>query len=200
MDDMRPAIHTVALLVVLTVLAFSAPGADKTMHFRFDGDLKGESGTAAAKADSVRFGDGHEDHAVMIDRPAVLAYPTDGLNTDAFTISFWVRHEKRLEDYFYRRLVYFWHETADMKNRIGILKRAGTNYFVFFFSDNQGRAKGANFGGDWAVSALRLRSAVLTRGRCQPPSAKMPVAYQTPLLPRLMSKANILWRERTAPQ
>ncbi len=153
MGAMRPAMYVAALLVVLILLASSTLGAERTMHLRFDGDLMGESGTIAAKADSVQFGDGHEGQAVIIERPAALAYPTDGFNTDAFTISFWVRHEKPLRDYFYRRLVYFWHETADMKSRIGIQKRAGTNYFVFFFSDNQGRAKGVNFGGDWFAMA-----------------------------------------------
>ena len=150
---MRPTIYHMVLLAVSIIFVSRAPGADKAMHFRFDGDLTGKSGASAAKADSLRFADGREGQAVTIERPGVLAYPTDGFNTDAFTISFWVRHEKPLRDYFYRRLVYFWHETADMKNRFGILKRAGTNYFVFFFSDNQGRAKGVNFGGDWFAMA-----------------------------------------------
>ena len=145
--------RVITLVAALIIPVASATGADKTIHVRFDGDLNGTPGVAPTKADGIRFGDGHEGQAAIVDRPAVLAYPTDGFNTDAFTISFWVRHEKPLEEYFYRRLVYFWHETPDMKNRIGILKRAGTNHFVFFFSDNQGRAKGSNFGGDWFAMA-----------------------------------------------
>ena len=142
-----------ALLVSFVISAPSASGLERTIHLRFDGDLKDPSGFAPATAEGLRFGPGHEGKAAIVDRPALLAYPTDGMNLEAFTISFRVRHEESLEDHFFRRLVYFWHETADMKNRIGILKRAGSNSFVFFFSDNQGRAKGANFGGDWFAMA-----------------------------------------------
>ena len=154
MGAMKPAVRHMTLLVVLAALTVSnATAAEKTILLHFDGGLEGESNVLPAKADGVRLVEGRHGEAAMIDRPAVLAYPTNGFNTDAFTISFWVRHEKPLADYFYRRLVYFWHETADMKNRVGILKRAGTNQFVFFFSDNQGRAKGDNFGGDWFAMA-----------------------------------------------
>ena len=156
MDVTQPAKlfgRCLVLLACVIVPVSSAPGLEKTIHLRFDGDLKDESGIAPIEADGVRFGPGHEDEAAIIDRPAVLAYPTDGFNPEAFTISFSVRHEKSLNDYFFRRLVYFWHETAEMKNRIGILKRAGTNSFVFFFGNNQGRAKGDNFAGDWFAMA-----------------------------------------------
>jgi len=120
-----------------------------TLRCSFDGTLKDTSGTEPVKAEGVSFVAGETGQAALITRPDLLAYPTKGFNPDRFTISFRVKHDKALRDYFYRRLTYFYHETPDMKNRIGILKRAGTNAFVFFISNNQGRAKGMDFGGDW---------------------------------------------------
>lgn len=141
------------LLASILLSATSAWGVERTIDLRFEGDLRDASGVGPATAEGLRFVPGQEGKAVFVDRPAKLAYSTDGMNLDAFTISFRVRHDESLNDHFFRRLVYFWHETDDMKNRIGIFKRAGSNSFVFFFSDNQGRAKGVNFGGDWFAMA-----------------------------------------------
>jgi len=143
--------------VVFLVVALCAASAHPQVMLdcNFDGRLEDASGIAPVKAEGIEFVAGHEGRAVSIERPAVLAYPTKGFNPNSFTISFRVRHEKPLEEYHFRRLVYFYHETPDMKNRIGILKRAGTDYFVFFFGDGQGAAKGNNFGGDWFAMATR---------------------------------------------
>ena len=144
----------VALLwTILLGTAWPANAERETLSCRFDESMTGESGRAAVEAEGIRFVPGRRGQAAQIDRPARVTYSTKGFNTNAFTISFWVRHEKPLSDYSFRRLCYFYHETPDLKNRIGILKRAGTNYFVFFFSDGQGRAKGNNFGGDWFAMA-----------------------------------------------
>jgi len=124
-----------------------------TLHCPFDGELGDEHGVAPVHSDGVRFVEGREGRAALIERPARLGYPTKGFNPDAFTISLWVRHERPLSEYYFRRLAYFYHETPDLRNRIGILKRAGSNCFVFFFGDGEGRAKGNNFGGDWFAMA-----------------------------------------------
>lgn len=137
------------MVVVILLMAIPAESAETVLDCRFDTGLVAETGQQPLSSQGVELVKGREGMAARIDRPARLTYPTKGFNPDAFTISFWVRHEKPLEDYFYRRLSYFYHETPDMKNRIGILKRAGTNYFVFFFSNNEGRAKGENMADDW---------------------------------------------------
>jgi len=126
-----------------------------TLKCGFDGQLGDASGMKPVEAKGIRFTEGRDGQAAVIPRPAVLTYSTNGFNPEAFTISFWVRHEKPLEDYFFRRLTYFYHETPDLKNRIGIMKRAGTNYFVFFMSNGQGRAKGDTFAGDWFAMATQ---------------------------------------------
>ncbi|MEW6359174.1 MAG: LamG-like jellyroll fold domain-containing protein [Planctomycetota bacterium] len=140
-----------ATLVALSIILFTVHWleAQTMLHCSFDGNLKDASGIEPLRADAVSFVDGNVGKAAIINRPALLAYPTKGFNSESFTISLRVKHEKPLRDYFYRRLTYFYHETPDMKNRIGILKRDGANYFVFFMSNSEGRAKGRDFGGDW---------------------------------------------------
>ena len=154
-------IRTQPVLLVAIVLAFlairssPAPAGEEKPVLRcsFDGQLKDASDIAPVEARGVALVDGRQGQAASIQRPAVLTYPTGSFNPTQFTISFWVRHEEPLEDYFFQQLTYFYHETPDMKNRIGILKRSGTNSFVFFFSDDQGQAKGVNFGDDWFALA-----------------------------------------------
>ncbi|MCK5801569.1 MAG: hypothetical protein KAI66_01995 [Lentisphaeria bacterium] len=145
-------IQALAGVAAACCMTLAAIAGDKEMdgfRCRFDGTLADEAGTVPVKADNVRFTEGLDGRAVLIERPAALSYPAAPLHPEAFTISLRVRHEKALSDYFYRRLVYFHHETPNMKNRIGIQKRAGSNSFVFFISDAKGSAKGKNFGGDW---------------------------------------------------
>lgn len=146
----------VCAATVLTLLAMRiAPAATEapSLSCAFDEQFNDAAGLAPAQTRGVKFVAGRRGQAALIERPAVLTYPTKGFNPSQFTISFWVRHEKALADYFFQQLVYFHHETPDMKNRIGILKRSGTDSFVFFFGDDQGRAKGVNFADDWFAMA-----------------------------------------------
>ncbi len=143
------------LLAAALAAARLASPAGARLECRFDGSLRGVSGRAPAQAKGVQFVPGRQGQAALIDRPAVLTYPAKGFNPNAFTVSFWVRHEKPLSAYYFRRLTYFYHETPDLKNRIGLMKRAGSNRFVFFLSDGRGRAKGNNFGGDWFAMETR---------------------------------------------
>lgn len=78
-----------------------------------------------------------------------LAVRTQGLRPDEFTIELWVKHDRPLRDYFFQRLTYFYHETPDLKNRIGLRKREGTSYLLLFIGNDQGRGKGHYFGGDF---------------------------------------------------
>ena len=137
-----------ALTAVLPAIA-AVESAEPTLHCRFDEGLAAETGQTPAVSEGVELVAGREGQAALINRPAVLTYPTEGFHPEAFTISFWVRHDKPLADHFFQQLTYFYHETPDMKNRIGILKRSGTNDFVFFFSNDEGRAKGVNMADDW---------------------------------------------------
>jgi hypothetical protein len=148
-------LHAAAVLTLLTALAVAGP---PKLSCPFDGELQDASGVAPVEAQGVEFVPGRQGRAALIQRPAVLTYPTKNFNPSHFTISFWVRHEQPLEDCYFQQLVYFYHETPDLKNRIGILKRAGTNYFVFFFSDDQGSAKGVNFADDWFAMATAPQS------------------------------------------
>ncbi len=142
-------LRAAAALMLLAVVSGVAVAGPPALRCPFDGDLKDASGVAPVEAQGIEFVEGRQGGAALIQRPAVLTYPTQNFNRDQFTISFWVRHERPLADYFFQQLVYFYHETPNLKNRIGILKRSGTNDFVFFFGDDQGSAKGVNFAGDW---------------------------------------------------
>jgi len=138
---------TAALVASIVALA---GGAEMTvLQCSFDQGLSAAQGTEPCAAENVRFVDGHDGQGVLLDRPSLLTYPTDGLDPASFTVAFRVRHDVALGDLFYKRLTYFYHETPDMRNRIGVMKRAGSNALVFFMSDGQGRAKGDTFGGDW---------------------------------------------------
>lgn len=122
-----------------------------TLHCTFNGRLENEGGSVGPmEGRHVQYTTGRQGaYAAVIERPARLAYPADMLNPGQFTVTLRVKHPKPLNDYFYRRLTYLYHETSDMKNRIGIQKREGSNSFVFFLSDAQGNARGRLFGGDW---------------------------------------------------
>lgn len=179
------SLRAAAGLAFLAILATCAAADPRILKCAFDGDFDSRSenlsaarsyraargGGGGSRIDSkdaseiapvtvqgIEFITGHQGQAALIQRPAVLTYPTTSFNREQFTISFWVRHEKPLEDYFFQQLTYFYHETPDLKNRIGILKRSGTNNFVFFFSDDQGRAKGVNFADDWFAMATAPQS------------------------------------------
>ena len=149
MKELLPRVRCAILLVVLTA-ATSVKG-QSTLQCSFDGTLAAPSGTAPVQAEGVALVPGHTGQAALVDRPASLAYPARDFRPEAFTISFRIRHDKPLEEYYFKRLVYFYHETPDMKNRIGILKREATNQLIFFFSDGQGRAKGNCFAGNWCA-------------------------------------------------
>lgn len=120
---------------------------------RFDDGLSDVQGVEPVAAEGVKLVAGHQGQGVLLERPSLLTYPTRGFEPGSFTLSFRVRHEKALNELVYRRLTYFYHETSDLKNRFGVMKRSGSNTLVFFMSDGQGRAKGDTFAGDWFAMA-----------------------------------------------
>lgn len=138
---------SITISVALACVVLSA--AESGVHYPFDGSSTGSDGIVPVAEEGVTFVEGRTGKAVYVQRPAVLTIPSRGLSTDAFTISFRVRHQLALREHFFQRLAYLYHETDDMRNRIGIVKRAGTDQIVFFLSDGSGQAKGASFGGDW---------------------------------------------------
>jgi len=157
MKNIALALCVVGAATGIIPIAAAAAGS-AGLCCRFDGTLTDASGIAPREARGVELVPGHQGLAALVQRPAVLTYPTAGFRPEAFTISFWVRHEKPLPDYFFQQLTYFYHETPDLKNRIGILKRSGTNTLVFFFGDDQGHAKGVNFAGDWFAMTAPIQS------------------------------------------
>ena len=68
-------------------------------------------------------------------RPAALVRPGSSGRRDA--------------DLWFEELVYLYHETPNERNRICLQKRQGTDYILFSMSDGTGRAKGAQFSGNW---------------------------------------------------
>lgn len=138
-----------ALLSTVAVAASVSAAADPGLHVTFDRSLAGVGGGKPIRTEGVNFVPGADGQAAVITRPAVLAYPASAVNLDAFTISLRVRHDVPISDLFYRRLTYLYHETNDLKNRLTIVKRAGTNCLMFAMSNGTGRAKGDDFGGDW---------------------------------------------------
>jgi len=92
---------------------------------------------------------GHTGDAVGLGPDSKLAIPAPAFLKDGFDLRLWVRHEQALTDYRYDELVYLYHETPNWRNRICLLKRAGTDYLLFSLSDDTGAAKGADFAGNW---------------------------------------------------
>ncbi|MBT4822191.1 MAG: hypothetical protein HON70_41170, partial [Lentisphaerae bacterium] len=134
---------------MFAALMGTAANAPPGMRVVFDGSPVASNGIKPTQAEGLRFVTGAEGKAAAIERPAVLAYPASVLNLDAFTITLRVRHDVPIKDLFYRRLTYVYHETEDLKNRLAIVKRAGTDCLMFALSNGTGRAKGDDFGGDW---------------------------------------------------
>lgn len=93
--------------------------------------------------------EGREGRAVLIDRNDALMLPAPELLTGGFDIAMWVMHPVDLRDLHFEELVYLYHDTEDMKNRICLKKRIGTDEIVFAMSDGTGDGKGAEFAGDW---------------------------------------------------
>ncbi len=141
------------------LMVFGAAAAD-TLSVGFDGTLDRSDGAKPVRAEAITFAEGIAGQAAVIVRPGVLAYAPDGLHPDGFTLSLRIRHPKDIQSYFYRRLTYVYHQTSDTRNRISLVKRAGTNALVFSMSNGAGPAKGDDFGGDWfalAVGSLSWR-------------------------------------------
>lgn len=132
------------LLWAVTVpMMASANGA----NWNFDGDWQATA--PPLEAEGLQKVAGRTADAVAIGAAGRLAIPAPPSLADGFDIRLWVRHEKALADHHYDELVYLYHETDDLKNRISLLKRAGTDYILFSMSDGTGRAKGAEFAGNW---------------------------------------------------
>ncbi len=101
------------------------------------------------QAEGVEVVAGRTDQALRVFGEAKLSLPAPAGLTAGFRIELWVRHEVALAELRFEELVYLYHDTPDMKNRICLQKRIGTDEILFAMSDDTGPAKGAEFAGDW---------------------------------------------------
>lgn len=86
---------------------------------------------------------------VQVGPGASLAYPAPAFVTEGFDIRLRVSHLKGIDEMHFEELTYLYHETEDGRNRILVHKRLGTDYILFAMSDGTGKAKGAQFAGNW---------------------------------------------------
>ena len=91
---------------------------------------------------------GREGEALFIGPGAIASRPAPDVIAGSFSIEFRVRHEVALSDLHFEELVYLYHDTEDLKNRICLKKRIGTDEILLAMSDS-GPGKGAEFAGDW---------------------------------------------------
>jgi len=92
--------------------------------------------------------EGREGKALFVGPGARVSMPAPEQIAGSFAIELWVRHEAALSDLHFEELVYLYHDTEDLKNRICVKKRIGTDEILFAMSDS-GPGKGAEFVGDW---------------------------------------------------
>lgn len=141
-------VASIAALLVAALGGLPAACLGQGLHVRFDAGLEAD-GVGPVVAEGVTLEAGREGRAARIGAGANLAYPAPAFLTEGFDIRLWVKHDRPLRDLHFEELVYLYHETADEKNRICLQKRQGTDYVLFSMSDDTGRAKGAQFAGDW---------------------------------------------------
>lgn len=91
---------------------------------------------------------GREGQALQVGPGASVCMPAPQEIAGSFAIDLWVRHDAALSDLHFEELVYLYHDTEDLKNRICLKKRIGTDEIMFAMSD-AGPGKGAEFAGDW---------------------------------------------------
>ena len=91
---------------------------------------------------------GREGQALFVGPEGSVSLPAPEALAGSFAIEVWVRHEVPLSELHFRELVYLYHDTEDLKNRICVKKRIGTDEIVFAMSD-AGPGKGAEFAGNW---------------------------------------------------
>jgi len=103
-------------------------------------------GWAAEGAELVA---GRAGQGLLVTGDAAPHLPMPGFVTDGFDITLQVRHEAALADLHFEELVYLNHDTEDLKNRIVLRKRIGTDRILFAITNGAGNTKGEIFAGDW---------------------------------------------------
>lgn len=120
-------------------------GADaQPVTLDFDGPLP--VGWDACGAELVG---GREGKGLLVTGAAAPHMPMPGFITGGFDITLRVRHDKSMADLRFEELVYLNHDTEDLKNRIMLQKRIGTDRILFAITNNQGNTKGQIFAEDW---------------------------------------------------
>jgi len=129
--------------VALLVLCLLPPAlAQEGLTVRFDAIPESWTVEGAEPAQ------GREGPALWVDRDARVSFPAPEAITDGFDITLWVSHRAALSDLRFEELVYLYHDTEDLKNRICLKKRIGSDEILFAMSDS-GPGKGAEFAGNW---------------------------------------------------
>jgi len=114
------------------------------MTLDFDAPLP--EGFEAAGAQMVP---GREGQGLLVIGDAAPHLPMPSFVTDGFDITLHVRHEAAMSDLHFEELVYLNHDTPDLKNRIVLRKRIGTDRILFALTNSAGNTKGEIFAGDW---------------------------------------------------
>ena len=92
--------------------------------------------------------EGRDGPALWVGPGARVWFPTPEFITGGFDITLWISHREALSDLRFEELVYLYHDTEDLRNRICLKKRIGTDEILFAMSDS-GPGKGAEFAGNW---------------------------------------------------
>lgn len=140
--------RVIPLWAALCAVVLAAGAAAQPLRLSFSEDWA-DGAPRPIVAEGLAPTPGHEGPGVAVGAAGKLAIPAPPFLTAGFDVRLWVRHDRTLRDCHYDELVYLYHETTDLKNRLSLLKRAGTDYILFSLSDGTGSAKGAEFAGNW---------------------------------------------------
>ena len=128
----------------LSVLCAAALSQVGRLALDFEGALP--QGWVAEGTESVP---GRSGQGLWVGPGARLSLPAPEFLPQGLDLTLWVCHRQAMADLRFEELVYLYHDTPDMRNRICLMKRIGTDRIVFAMTDSTGTAKGAIFAGNW---------------------------------------------------
>lgn len=90
------------------------------------------------------------DGALYVGREQSVQFPAPEFITGGFDITLEVSHREALSDLRFEEMVYLYHDSDDLRNRICLKKHIGTNEILFSVTDSdEARPKGAEFAENW---------------------------------------------------
>ena len=129
-------------MIALLCTALAAGAEPVTLDF----DGPPPEGWDAAGGELV---EGRSGRGLLVSGDAAPHLPLPGFIGEGFDITLHVRHERSMAALRFEELVYLNHDTEDMKNRIVLKKRIGTDRILFAMTNNRGNTKGEIFADDW---------------------------------------------------